>query len=113
MVHEPIKTDLYEFIKHETGTSKTLSSETSLFHDLGVDGDDANEFFESYFEKFSVLPGDIDLNDYFSSEGFNLIGIIIDIFFRKTPPLKPMTISMLAKAIELGEWNTKQIERAQ
>lgn len=42
---------------------------TRLGEDLGMDGDDASDFLEEYFDNFKVEIGDFNFEDYFASEG--------------------------------------------
>jgi acyl carrier protein len=57
-------------------TAKTLaipvnkiSEETSLFHDLGVDGDDAQDFLNEFSRVFGVNMSKFHYSEFFGSEG--------------------------------------------
>jgi len=105
--------DLVDFIAKETGFSnKTkLSRQTTLNRDIGLDGDDADEFMAAYFKQFEVEYGNYDWSRYFGEEGFNPIGILIDVVRRK-PALKPLTLGMLELAVTMGKWHTEILEQA-
>lgn len=52
-----------------TGIStEILKDETSLFHDLGMDGDDAHDFIQEFASRFQVDLTDFVFSDYFGAE---------------------------------------------
>jgi Protein of unknown function (DUF1493) len=56
-----------------------LTPGTTLSHDLGMEGDDAVEFFEDFAAKFTVdlrLLGE-NWNYYFDPEGLGLVGSLL------------------------------------
>lgn len=65
----------------------------------------------AYFEHFNVEYGDYDWSRYFGEEGFNPIGVLIDIVRRK-PALKPLTLGMLELAVTMGKWDTEILEQS-
>ena len=91
---------LYEFAERHVGVAQKLCPTTELFADLGL---------EAFSEKFSVEVGDFDFDRYFGSEGFSPIDLFVKLA-RRHPPRRCLTLSMLAKAAELGTWKTKTIE---
>lgn len=52
--------------------SREISPELSLFHDLGMDGADASDFFEAFSQQFSVDLSSLylDWNRYFKPDGW-------------------------------------------
>lgn len=107
-------TELEQFIRQFTSLPESfvLTRQTNLVDDLGLDGDDADEFMAAYAKQFNVEAGDFQYSDYFGPEGFNLIGSVLDLI-RKKPPLKPLTLGMLETAANMGEWDRKQLNQPQ
>lgn len=105
--------ELVSFVASRTGFRKTasLSRRSTLNRDIGVDGDDADEFMGAYFDRFGVEGGDYDWSRYFGEEGFNPVSVLIDIVKRK-PALRPLTLGMLELAAMTGRWDTEALERA-
>lgn len=52
---------------------RDLSLDTTLFGDLGMDGDDATEFFQRFAEVFEVDLTDLDLSKHFNPEGWGCL----------------------------------------
>ncbi len=102
---------LVEFTRKETDSpvGSVFSRKTRLVEDLGLIGDDADEFMGNFSNAFSVKSGDFEFDNYFPPEGFNLVGMI-GALFSKGNDAKPITLGMLEHAIELGLWNSDQIE---
>ncbi len=106
-------TEVINFVKSFTRTSyNNISPETTLEKDLGITGDDGQDFMQGFFQKFTVSNESFDCSNYFSSEGLDLFGI--SYILRKIlrlPPLKnpshDITIKDLHDAIELGYWHLK------
>jgi acyl carrier protein len=46
-----------------------FSDEASLFHDLGVDGDDAIDFLDEFSRVFNVKLSKFHYSEYFGAEG--------------------------------------------
>lgn len=111
MVDEPAVDDLsqqvLEFVAQECGVSKqNITADTRLVEDLGIVGDDAFELFEAYAKQFSIEPGSFIFEDYFPTEGFDLAGLLAS-FFRKSKPLKTVTIGMLIASARAKRWITR------
>lgn len=105
--------ELVEFVRRQTSISPEfpISRHTNIVADIGLDGDDADEFMAAYAKTFSVDAGDFQFSSYFGPEGFDLIGAVIDVIRRK-PALKPLTIGMLELAAKMGRWDSKILEDA-
>lgn len=81
-MNDKVFEEVIGFIITERGKYRfPLTSETRLLEDLGIDGDDAVEFFEAFQEKFQVDLSDLNLGKYFNDEGLDILGILT--FFRK------------------------------
>ena len=64
---EEIWNRLVEFTENEITpkTDAVLSRETRLVEDLGLIGDDADEFMGDFSKEFAVEGGDFEFSDYF------------------------------------------------
>ena len=84
--------------------SESLHMESSLFHDLGVDGEDAVELLEAYSNKFNVDVREFPFLEYFGNEGvlspFSLITKLVT--GRLKDNKKTLTISDLIQAVKSG-----------
>lgn len=100
---------LIAFVERRIGPDQDLCPATELFGDLGFDGDEAFDFLEAFSHEFSVGTGDFDFGRYFGSEGFSPLGLLHSVLRRQQPKHR-LTLSMLAKAAELGTWQTMTIE---
>lgn len=49
-------------------STEILKDETSLFHDLGMDGDDAHDFMQEFASRFQVDLAHFVFSDYFGAE---------------------------------------------
>ena len=101
---------LKEFLIEERGKyAKPFSLKTTLEKDLGITGDDADEFMDAFFKKFNVHSKDFDTGKYFHSEGFDLffLGAIIKKLTGAKGTNRPfydITMGDLVRAIEVGSW---------
>lgn len=99
------------FVRTEVGLgpSKPLTRDTRLWEDLGLTGDDANDFMGSFFERFQIDPGDFDFHRYFLMEGE---GGLYSLFQRwvlkksQTRQREPITLGMLYRAALDGKWSS-------
>jgi acyl carrier protein len=101
---------LTAFVSEQTGVRPTrLTQRTRLFHDLGMDGDDAVEFFEAFACEFDVDLSGMEWNRHFGPEGgcgcvppLALIGMLVR--RRLHEPMVPITLADLARAVSTGQW---------
>jgi hypothetical protein len=96
--------EIAAFVRHQTGCREEVRPETSLQDDVGVYGDDMDDFLAAYAHRFAV-----DLSEYLwyfhtGEEGFLSIGGLI------VPPPNarvdeiPITVSMLKEYSDRGRW---------
>lgn len=125
---------LTEFTRQEVGGRPLFGKEpmltpaTELFEDLHIDGDDAIEFLEKWFDTFNVAGiENFPVNRYFGGEGMPLGTAILILpilllklfcaLFRIRPPSdvkhQPLTLGMLYEAARVGRWDTEAIEASQ
>jgi len=83
---------------------------TSLFHDLGIDGDDAVDFFKAFSDEFQTDLSELDLRKHFGAEGWTSSGFFLRLLSRlritNNEELKPVPICLsdLVKAAEARKW---------
>ena len=88
-----------EYFRRPSGK---LSQKTTLQKDLGVDGDDAVDFLNSFSERFGVSFSRFEFHRYFSNEsGVDLIGLFVS---RGFPTFVDIAIEDLVRAAEQREW---------
>ena len=101
--------DIYELLREVTGV-KQLNSQTDIYGDLRVSGDDFHELIEKYQKTF-----DVNIDNYLwyfhsDEEGMNFPG---GLFF-KTPYERvnriPITPELLLKFANSGTWGLKYPE---
>lgn len=75
----------------------------SIFHDLGVDGDDAIDLIRDYSERFNVSLDDFKINDYFGSEGSSLIHLVIELVTKRSYKSMPrLEVKDLIEGVRIG-----------
>jgi hypothetical protein len=94
---------ILDLIKTKTGTDIVIS-ETDIFKDLGVVGDDFHEFIADYQKKYNVKMDKYLWYFHTDEEGHSIGG-----FFFKAPNKRvtriPVTPKMLTEFAEIKEWN--------
>ncbi|PBP80982.1 hypothetical protein CCL20_20985 [Pseudomonas syringae] len=87
---------------------ETLSLATRVSSDLGLDGDDASDFMEDFFDHFYVDRGDYDHYRYFKPEGTDIF-----VFFRSKDRRAKTVImlGMLYDAAQMKVWNCGTLEQ--
>ena len=79
---------------------------TELETDLGITGDDADEFIVKFSEKFNVDIKEFNFNSYFLSEGEDTFHPLFSWLFRKKikkSGRKRIALGDLEKAVETGK----------
>ncbi len=83
-----------------------LSPDVRLFHDLGIDGDDAEEILTELKDKHQVDFDKFIFSNYFGSEvgaGYRyFLYRLFRRFGKSIDGLKPLTVGDLGKAIDNG-----------
>lgn len=95
---------------------------TSIIDDLGVAGDDADDLFLAFDERFGIDSSKLDYKKYFGSEGmwpweaalalwfivWGLLRLIVGLpFARKIGSENDMKVSDLVEAATSKKWNEK------
>jgi acyl carrier protein len=101
---------LIAFVSQQTGArTERLMPHTRLFHDLGLDGDDAVEFFAALEREFAVDLSGMEWNRHFGPEGGCALILpiaLINMMARRRlhEPMVPIMIADLADAVRMGQW---------
>lgn len=92
-----------QFLSQKTGISETAIGETDeLVANLGLDGDDAAEFFERLGAEFET---DLTALQAKWDRHFRSEPTLLDIFRRwRVGTLIPITVKDVARAVDSGEW---------
>ena len=75
-----------------------ISDQTRLERDLGMTGDDADEYMDSFFRTFAVSPEGYQFDDYFHPEA----DWIWRLFFRRRRA--DVAVSDLIRSAAAGRW---------
>lgn len=106
--------EIEDFARKESGIfpRKKINQSTTIEDDLDITGDDAIDFMGKFFDKFEVDYQGFFFDRYFTEEGLNPFKIFLLPFpsFRKKMKKVPITLGMLAKAVELKRWDAEKIE---
>ena len=118
MQPQALSAELEAFIRKEVGLSpgRPLHPADTLEADLGVTGDDADDFMGAFARRFNVSAGDFDFHRYFEMEGFSVWPFSIFTNWlhrrwgiRKYDQREPLTLAMLQRAIDMGVWSTERL----
>ena len=93
-------------VAQHSGTKiEKISEHSNLSDDVGMEGEDAEEFIVAYAEKFSVDLSNFWFPDYFLHEHqiMNPLSFLSRLISGDHPK-KPLTILMLAEAAATGKW---------
>lgn len=98
--------ELANFISEFVGVSvNKITMDTRIEADFKIGGDDIDDFFMKFSEKFKVDISKFDFDRHFDMvEGVGCLAIPALIFslVKKYPQKKDLSISSLCRAIELG-----------
>lgn len=95
------------FLSRQLSVSlSSLNPSLSLFHDLGVDGDDTLKLLQQFSKEFNVKLSNFEFTSYFGNEaGFSPFAYILRLI--KTGGLqeakKPLTVFDMINAVTVGE----------
>lgn len=90
---------------------REVALETRLAHDLGIEGDDADEFMTEFFERFEVDPTGYNFHRHFYEEGscgclFFLLPVymLLNLWGYEESSKEPITIADLIEAATIKRW---------
>lgn len=96
-----INNELIKLIEDYAGSLKETANieAVSLYHDLSIYGDDADELLMKYSQLFNVSMNNFQFKDYFPEEEDPMINMIKEVF-TKRKEYRHLTIGDLQKGIE-------------
>ena len=112
-MNQEILEKVYSFTAEQTGVPQnSLTPETTLEKDLGVTGDDGEEFMQAFSKVFGVDLSEFIFNQYFWDEYETPIALIDNWFGPLFPMFKrskkrekiPIKIADLMQAVTNGRW---------
>lgn len=89
-------------LKQIVDKRETLTYKTKISQDLGLEGDEADQFLDAFSKKFNVDFSDFNFKKYFVEEGWDPIRFFI--YTTGIIKLKPITLRDLEKSAEIGKW---------
>ncbi|HNP22636.1 MAG TPA: DUF1493 family protein [Panacibacter sp.] len=103
-----------EFTQEQAGRyPKDVKESSCLEKHLGIYGDDAMEYIIAFGKKFNVDVSKFMATEYFSAEGFDIIGAGARLFTgKKSIKKKDLLILHLIKAIKAGKLNQEIINNS-
>ena len=103
---DEIDVQITEFLSAQLSIPRRkIAPEHSLFHDFGVDGDDAVELIQEYSTQFNVSVDAFELDKYFGPEvSSSLIQMIVDLFTKSNLSNTPrFTVKELIQGVSDGK----------
>jgi hypothetical protein len=103
-MNDSLEDRVYALVEGELGVKReTLTPNSTLSHDLGMEGDDAVEFFERFAKEFNVDTRQLgeDWHAYFSPEGAGL-GTLLCVFV--PPGVFAAVLSLVFPSLPLWLW---------
>ena len=112
----PTDSEVLDFVAGFVGIpSVQISAATTLFGDLGIDGEDGSNFMVAFGEQFNVDLSALAVTKHFGSEGLWPWAPLhwLALWLRPGTPeqkarLLPITVSDLVRAAKVGRWTYKQ-----
>jgi acyl carrier protein len=102
---DDITLQLIEFLSTQLSIpKKKIHLEDSLFHDFGVDGDDAIEVINEYSKRFDVSIANFNIDEYFGAEiSSSPIQMIVELFTKANLKNTPrFTVENLINGVTRG-----------
>jgi hypothetical protein len=100
-VFEQIKEFVYSVRWHY---ESPLKRQTRLRCDLGIDGEEATDFFIEFKNRFDVDLSQLDIREYFNPEVGGLFDVVSWFVNEPEPAAHDITLGDLEKVVELGRW---------
>lgn len=115
---QPSSAEVIEFVASYLGVpASSISGDSTLLGDLGIDGDDGDEFLAAFGTRFCVDLSEFDHSEYFGPEGFYPwapFNVWVQCFRTGSPEAKagvtPIMISDLMRAVAAGRWEPRKSE---
>ncbi len=105
-MEDSLKAKIISFVAEERAESaERVSLTTRLFEDLGLDGDDAVEFFEKYQGEFDVDLSSMEWDRHFGPEGCNPFALLFVVLGMGSKNQRPVTVQHLVDFARAGRWD--------
>jgi hypothetical protein len=95
--------DLSKFLAHYSAPARAPSDDVDLFDGLGIDGDEAFEFMDSFAARFGVDTSGYRWYFHHGEEGWNFGGLFVRPPYARVKRI-PITAGILGAAIETRKW---------
>lgn len=93
-----------EFVATHPGVPiSRVHGNTRLFHDLGVDGDDAVDLLTDFADRFNVDVAQFPFDEYFGPEASGPLWILVAWAAGWSTTKTPLTIGDLIRAVKVGQ----------
>lgn len=102
--------EILRFVADFTGVKiPEIKAESHLCKDLGVDGDDGDDFITAFVDKFNLNYSGFELARHFNDEGVDFLGITYIIsralgHRRKKKGMIDLSVQDLIDWVERGYW---------
>jgi acyl carrier protein len=109
MLHAQHLQEVKDFVAEVISTSpQELTALTRLGEDLGLDGDDAEDFMQAFAHRFQVDLSDFHFDLHFGPEAaYNpFLSFYLWLFKPSALKLEPITIGDLVRAAKERKWHT-------
>ncbi|PWU02598.1 MAG: hypothetical protein C5B52_05085 [Bacteroidetes bacterium] len=109
MGHNPFDRIVNFVEKQRWKYKKKLSRSTTLERDLGITGDEADEFMLAFFKEFNIDYSSFDPSNYFGVEYFDFLGLSKLMLRLKgtkngQKETKDLTLGDLERVVLAGKW---------
>jgi len=98
-----VRAAVLAFIQSYTDRPVSKEDESDLFMRLGIDGDDAFQFAETFAERFEVEMSAYRWYFHHGEEGFNFGSLIIRGPYQRVTRI-PVSVETLVDAVETKRW---------
>lgn len=103
-VHAEIRRRLTATVAGFIATSRRIDDATCLYHDLGMAGDDADEFLMAVHTEFGTSFNGLRFELHFPDEGDAFFYQLAGILGYRSRRFRPCTVGHLIAVIERGHW---------
>lgn len=111
-MRDDLTTKVFTMVSEFSGIrQQDLHMETTLFRDLGIDGDDAVDFFNEFGKRFQVDLADFNLGKHFGPEASDPLSSVITWVqgwwtgdHHSAAGVTPVYLRDLVEAAHLGRW---------
>lgn len=103
-----LEESIIQFVTEWTKCRKPIHAQTLLVDDLGIWGDDGDDFLIDFCKRFNIETYGFPVGKYFGYEGFSIIDSFIDLgrTLKGEPTQQPqLTITDLIKAARNGKFD--------